>query len=142
MSINILIHKKNEHLRSIGDISRKMLDEWTKEDLELLSVLGEQRVAHINELMEIDRSIRLLAVDGYNLSDLSNLPDPEIRREVETMKAQLQDIIHQDQGLMKDLIVVMDSIAEKIKEISDAKRLTSGYLSSNYPGTGFLDCNI
>lgn len=139
MSIKLLIHKKNEHLRSIRDISGKMRDESNKEDLDVLSVLGDKRDAHINELMEIDRSIRLLAVDGYNLSDLS---DPEIRREVETMKALLQDIIHQDQGLMKDLIEAMDSISEKMKEISDAKRLTSGYLSSNYPGAGFLDCNI
>lgn len=139
MSINILIHKKNEHLRSIEDISRKMQLEWTKEDPEILSVLGDQRDVHIKKLIELDRSILLLAVDGYNISELS---DPEIRREVETMKALLQDIIHQDQGLMKDLIVVMDSISEKMKEISDAKRLTSGYLSSNYPGAGFLDCNI
>ncbi|MEK7279611.1 MAG: hypothetical protein AAB090_03050 [Nitrospirota bacterium] len=136
MSIKLLIHKKNEHLRSIGDISRKMRDEWTKEDLEILLVLGDQRDVNINKLVEIDRSILLLAVDGYNLSD------PEIRREVETMKALLQDIIHQDQGLVKDLKVVMDSISEKMKEISDAKRLTSGYLSFNCPGAGFLDCSI
>ncbi len=137
--ISSLIHKKNEHLRSIRDISGKMRDESNKEDLDVLSVLGDKRDVHINELMEIDRSIRLLAVDGYNLSDL---PDPEIRREVETMKTLLQDIIHQDQGLMKDLIAAMDSISGKMKEISDAKRLTSGYLSSYYPGAGFLDCNI
>jgi len=134
--INVLIHKKNEHLRSIGDITRKMYDEWTKEDLEILSDLGDHRDAHIKKIVEIDRSILLLAVDGYNLSD------PEIRREVETMKSLLQDIIHQDQGLMKDLKVAMDDISGKMKEISDAKRLTSGYLSSSYPGAGFLDCSI
>ncbi|MEK7824896.1 MAG: flagellar protein FliT [Nitrospirota bacterium] len=139
MSIKLLIHKKTEHLRSIGDISRKMRAEWTKEDLKILLVLGDQRDMHINEIMEIERSILLLAVDGYDLSDLS---DPEIRREVETMKALLQDIIHQDQALVKDLKVVMDSISEKMKEISDAKRLNSGYLSFNYPGAGFLDCSI
>lgn len=142
MSINNLIHKKNEHLRNIGDISRKMRDEWTRENLENLLTLEKQRDLCMNELVEIDRSICLPVVDGFNLSDLSNLPDPEIRREVETMKALLQDIIHQDQVLMKDLIAAMDSISEKMKEISDAKRLTSGYLSSNYPGAGFLDCNI
>ncbi|MEK6576445.1 MAG: hypothetical protein AABZ05_02515 [Nitrospirota bacterium] len=139
MSIKLLIHKKNEHLRSIRDISRKMRGEWTRENLENLLTLEKQRDLCINELMEIDRSIRLLAADGYNLSDLS---DPEIRREVETMKVLLQDIIHQDQGLMKDIMAGMDSISEKMKEISDAKRLTSGYLSSNYQGAGFLDCNI
>jgi hypothetical protein len=94
---------------------------------------------HIKKLIELDRSILLLAVDGYNISELS---DPEIRREVETMKTLLQDIIHQDQALVKDLKVVMDSISEKMKEISDAKRLNSGYLSFNYPGAGFLDCSI
>lgn len=142
MSIKLLIHKKNEHLRSIRDISGKMRGEWTRENLENLLPLEKQRDLCINEVTEIDRSIRLLVADGYNLSDLSNLPDPEIRREVETMKVLLQDIIYQDQVLMKDLIAAMDSISEKMKEISDTKRLTSGYLSSNYPGTGFLDCNI
>ncbi len=141
-----------------------MLAEWTKEDLEIpasqssvegeapsgfaggggdaspfktyLSDLGDQRDLHINKLIEIDRSILLLAVDGYNISD------PEIRKEVETMKALLQDIIYLDQGLMKDLKTAMNGISEKLKEISDAKRLTSGYLSLNYPAAGFLDCSI
>jgi hypothetical protein len=43
---------------------------------------------------------------------------------------------------MKDLKVAMDGISEKMKEISDAKRLTSGYLSFSYQGAGFLDCSI
>lgn len=142
MSLNLLIQEKNKYLLLIGEVSKRIKKELENEDIEDLLKLDEQRNAYFIEIRKIDRSISMLLDNDNKVPDLSSLSDSGIKEEIDSMRVILQDLIQQGDELTQNVKIKMDVISKKIREVSDTKKLISGYLSSDNSNERFINYNI